>query len=242
MFTYLKTGIPLLLLLLFSNARFVTTENLKYSGAATDIKSNIFYYTEEHEELLLNGKHALTKINYVNKEGQQIASKMLDYSTGYTTPSFRQEDFRNGHQEIVDVKGDHVKILYKECEGKPVRSKSLHMKEKYVVDGGFNYFIKNNWQAIMEEEYVRFNFVVPSQLDYYGFRIRKDKEGIVNNKKVIVLVMESDNFLIRALISPVILTYDQQTHRLVKYEGISNISNNNGSNYVVKITYPTVGP
>lgn len=240
--TYIKTAGVLLLLIIFSNSIFIKNDNLKYHGAATDIKSNLLYYTEEHEELMNKGIHAMTKITYKNKDGQVIASKLLDYTTGFTTPSFHQEDTRNGHSEAVEVNGNKVKINYKPSEKEALKTKTLDLPNGFVVDGGFNYFIKNNWKAVSEGKMVKFNFVVPSQLNYYAFRLRKDKETTFNNKQVITFIMDADNVFIRALVSPIVLTYDKQTHRLVKYEGISNISDNKGGNYVVKITYPTVGP
>lgn len=240
--TYIKTAGAFLLIIIFSNSIFIKNDNLKYQGSATDLKSNLLYYTEEHEELMNKGTHAMTRITYKNKDGQMIANKLLDYTTGSTTPSFHQEDVRNGHMEAVEVNGNKVKISYKASNEEALKTKTLNLPNGFVVDGGFNYFIKNNWKTVSEGKIVKFNFVVPSQLDYYTFRLRKDKETTFNNKQVIVFMMEADNVFLRTLISPIVLTYDSQTHRLMKYEGISNISDTKGGNYVVKLTYPTVGP
>jgi hypothetical protein len=38
------------------------------------------------------------------------------------------------------------------------------------------------------------------------------------------------------------LTYNVETKRLLKYEGISNINNAKGKSYFVKIIYPETGP
>jgi len=47
----------------------------------------------------------------------------------------------------------------------------------------------------------------------------------------------------RATNEPIIvLTYDIQTTRLLSYEGISNISDDKGENYFVKIAFSPLGP
>jgi hypothetical protein len=242
----LKTGRLLILIIatiFFCSAALNKKESiLKYYGSATDKLSDKFYYTEEHEEIKIDDVHSFTKIVYKDQKGNIIAHKTIDYTKGLTNPSFLQEDLRDGYTEGAEVNGNQVKIIFRKNKNEPVKTKTITVPGKVVVDGGFNYFVKQNWTTIQSGNTVKFNFVAASQLNYFTFRVHKDSDGIYNGKKVSVYKMEADNFIIRSLLEPIILTYDAQNMRLMKYEGISNINDTNGKSYIVKITYPTVGP
>ncbi len=227
----------------FSSAILDKKESsLKYFGSATDKTSDKFYYTEEHEEIKVNDVHLFTKIVYKDQKGTVIANKTIDYTKGLTNPSFLQEDLRDGYTEGAEVNGNKVKIIFRKNKNEALKTKTIVVPGKIVVDGGFNYFIKQNWKTIQNGSNVKFNFVAASQLNYFTFRVRKDSDGIYNGKKVSIYKMEADNFIVRTLLDPIVLTYDTQNMRLMKYEGISNINDTNGKSYIVKIIYPTVGP
>ena len=229
--------------MLFMNAVLNKNETfIRYSGAATDLKSDQFYYTEEHEECITNGIHNATKITYKDDKGKVIAKKTIDFSKGESSPAFLQEDMRDGYMEGAEIEGEIVKLLYKKNKNEALKTKELSIPEPVVIDGGFNNFVKKNWKQIQEGSSIKFNFAVPSQLDYFTFRVKKEHESICNGKKAVVFKMEADNFLIRQLVAPIILTYDVNTMRLMKYEGLSNINDGKGKSYQVKLTYPTVGP
>ena len=216
--------------------------SLKYSGSAVDLHSKTFYYTEEHEEVTVNGVHTSTGISYKDQSGTVFANKTISFSGGQTAPSFLQKDLRDGSMEGAQVSGNTVTLVYKKNTDTPQKSKTLTVPSPLVVDGGFNYFVKKHWAAMLLGKQVTFNFAVPSQLDYFAFRIQKQSETIYNGKKAIIIKMDADSYIIRQLVDPVLLTYDTETMRLMKYEGISNISDSNGKNYQVQLTYPTVGP
>jgi hypothetical protein len=54
--------------------------------------------------------------------------------------------------------------------------------------------------------------------------------------------LDIDNFVIRLFLDPIVLTYDMDARRLVSYEGISNILNDAGDSYFVRISYDPYGP
>lgn len=240
--------LPALILLAFllveviSAGNFPVSSGLKYAGKAFDLESGKLYYTEEHEEIRKDITHTFTIISYKNPEGEIIAKKKLDFKTGYLTPSFIQNDFRDGYLEGAEVAGKYVKVMYRKSSKHEMKTTSLEVPPPFVVDGGFNYFVKENWEALIHDKTLNFNFVVPAEQDYFSFRLKKVKETDYKGKQAVIYKMELDNFILRRLVPPIILTYDTDTKRLLKYEGISNINNPKGKSYFVKIVYPKVGP
>jgi len=116
------------------------------------------------------------------------------------------------------------------------------MVDPTVVDAGFNNFIQTFWDSLQTGTKLSVNFAVPSKLDTYGFRVYRDGATTVNGRPAVRVKCDIDNFIIRLFLDPITLTYDEEAKRLVSYEGISNISNEKGENYFVRITYHPYGP
>jgi hypothetical protein len=215
---------------------------LEYAGNAYDLKSGELYYTEEHQEIWEGQTHTSTLISYKNPEGKTIVKKELDFKTGHLTPSFLQTDFRDGYMEGAEVSEHSVKVLYRKSSRHDLETAVLEVPPPVVVDGGFNYFVKQNWPTLLEGRTLAFNFVVPAEQDYYSFQLSKVEEGTLEGKEAVIYKMELKNFILRQLVPPIMLTYNVETKRLLKYEGISNINNAKGKSYFVKIIYPETGP
>ncbi|HWZ22619.1 MAG TPA: hypothetical protein VNW06_08195 [Cytophagaceae bacterium] len=239
----MKTQGQILMILCFSLAFTFAKLNdkeqyLVYKGIATDLKSDKFYYTEEHKEIIEQSVLKRTSIQYKDGEGIVIAGKKIDYSADKIRPSFEQNDYRDGCVEGVSFSNNKLILKCKKNKSEVLKTKSMDIPEDLVVDGGFNYYIKGNWGKLTEGKTLVFNFAVPSQLDYYAFRLYKESV----EKDAIVFRMEPDNFIIRRLVSPIRVTYNTTSKRILKYEGLSNINDKVGKSYTVKIMYPEVGP
>ncbi|MDB5272040.1 MAG: hypothetical protein JWO58_407 [Chitinophagaceae bacterium] len=235
-------GYTLLILCLsfvFVFAKLNTKEEyLTYRGIATDLRSNKFYYVEEHKEIMENHVLKETVIQYRDSAGVVMAKKVIDYSNNKVTPSFEQTDYRDGYTEGVSFSEHELIFKYRKNKSESLKSKTIQTPDNLVVDGGFNYYIKGNWGELTDGETMVFNFAVPSQLDYFSFRLYKESE----QKDAVVFRMEPDNFVLRKLVDPIRVTYKMSTKRIVKYEGLSNINDKKGKSYLVKIMYPKVGP
>jgi len=216
----------------------VEEEYLSYQGIATDLKSDQFYYLEEHKETIDHHVLRQTTIQYKDSSGKLIAMKVIDYSENKVTPAFEQNDYRDGYTEGVSYAGDKLVFKFRKNKKESLRTKSINKPDNLVVDGGFNYYIKGNWAALAAGKTKVFNFAVPSQLDYFGFRLYKDSQ----QNDEIVFKMEPDNYVLRKLVDPIKVTYKVSTKRIIKYEGLSNINDKKGKSYLVKIMYPKVGP
>ena len=215
---------------------------LSYLGSAFDAKTRKIIYTELHEELKEKGKHVGTITTYKDVYGLVIARRKLDFLKDNNTPTFKLEDLRSGYIEGAEVTNNSVKVYVREDYQSTMEERILHVPQPCVIDGGFNYFVKNNWDALLKGGILTFNFVVPARKDYYKFRVRKVSETTYIGKKAIVVHLEPDNFIIRALVDPIVITYDLSSKRILIYEGISNLASGTGKNYVAKLLYPTVGP
>jgi hypothetical protein len=219
------------------------TETLTFSGKALSIKNNSLFYIETHNEIKQEDKHTQTEIIYTNESGIKIGYKTLDFSKFYTSPNYKLEDQRAKYREGAEIKNGQVSVYYQytEKEKKPT-TKLLNVPQPIVIDGGFNYFVKQNWDQLMNGKILTFNFVSPAKLDYFVLRLSKKQNLIYNNKKASLIYLELDNIFLRLLLTPIKITYDNQTKRILKYEGIANLSDKDGKNENVQLVFPDIGP
>lgn len=246
----MKKCISLIVVCLFSgiiNGAFAGDKSekhvLSYSGKAFTIKSGEYFYTETHNEVALGDKHKTTEIIYTDLSGKKIGCKTLDFDNFYTSPSYKLEDYRAKYREGAEIKADKVTVYYQytDKEAEPT-SKTFSVPQPVVIDGGFNYFVKLNWDRLMKNEILTFNFVSPSKMDYFTMRISKKQDLIYQNHQASLLYLELDNFLFRLLLTPIKIIYDNKTKRILNYEGIANLSNELGKNETVKLNFPEIGP
>lgn len=218
------------------------TEDRTYEGIAIDNKSLEFIYKEIHEELFEDGRHVGTITSFVCNNNNEFAKRVLDFSNSYQKPVYKLTDSRSGLiEEVIPKENNYFDIRYRKNTKSKLKEKSIFVPEPAIVDGGFNYFIKENWDKIISEEQLDFNFLSVAFQDYFSFRIYriKEKETVANT---IVLKMESQNAFLRLLMNPIYIAYDVNSKRISKYEGISNIRNKKGSSYKALLQYPELGP
>ena len=115
--------------------------------------------------------------------------------------------------------------------------KILELEEPYVIDGGLTYFFIKNWSRLLNNEIVEFNFIAPSKLDYFRFRVSKNAIVDLGNRKGLQLKLEVNSFLLRAFVDPILITYDLENKKILSYKGISNINDDNGKSYSVIIDF-----
>ncbi len=239
-----------LLLLLISLGSITQTEDnhekhvLTYSGKALTIKTGNFFCIENHNEVTVDKKHVLTEIHYTDEKGGNVGSKTLDFSKSSIAPFYRLEDVRGKYREGAEVVHDKVTVFYHYIdEEKTPTTKTFTVPEPIVIDGGFNNFVKMNWDLLMQGNMLTFNFVSPYMKDYFTLRISKKEDLMYGHRKATMFCLELDNMFLRWLLSsPVKVTYDTQTKRMLRYEGIGNLQNENARNEIVKLDFPELGP
>jgi hypothetical protein len=171
-----------------------------------------------------------------------IGKKEITFVNSSSLVSFRREDYRFGTVESAELLLPGVRLAKKEGFLSEQKEKIISAVTPMAIDAGLNNLVRNSWNTLIQGENVTFNLAVPSQLDYYEFRVKKEREEIIQNRRTIVVRFESDHWFVRVFVDPVIVWYDFETRRAVRYEGISNIYNENGKSYIVRVTFDKPGP
>lgn len=217
-----------------------TTE--RYVGTAVDLKSGKFIYTEEHEASYAGNELVSLSITYRNEKNTLIAKKTVQFNGTSSIASFRMENFVHGTVEGAEQSAVGIRLFERENARAPFEEKIISIPDPGAVDAGLNNLVRNHWEQLQRSESIDFYLGVPSQLDYFHFRVVKHGEELFNGRKSLVVRFESDYWFIRLFVDPVRVWYDGETRRAVMYEGISNIYNDEGKSYVVRVTFDKPGP
>ncbi len=231
---------PIIFMVLLALLGFTFSQNPSVTyltTSALDQKTGRLIYTEEREQFDQPDRPGTWNFTYKNAEGKTIVRRNVNFENNTLKPSFRLDDLRNGYSEGAEPVGNKIKVFTGGSADDPYEEKLLLVPEPAVVDAGFNYFVEQNWNSLMKGDVLVFNFVAPSHLGYYKFRVYKERETTYRQQQAVVLKMGIDNFFLRIFVDAIHLTYDKTTKKLVVYNGISNIYDDKGKSHKVRMEF-----
>ncbi len=177
-------------------------------GEARDPDSGELIYLEQY---YCSDDSLRCSVFYLRPNEELIASKELDYEPSKKAPVLTFRDYRSDREEIID-----------------------RAETDAVVDAGFDNFVRLQWQDLAEGEEVKFPFRMVGRDD--PIKMRASREQACENDKL-CLQIRLDSWLLGNLIDPIELTYDRDSQRLLRFEGISNLKNDRGRSQKVEIEY-----
>ena len=205
-------------------------------GEAYDLKSDEFLYREVY---CANSNPHEMEVIYRNAEDRVLARKLLDYSSGSTTPSFVQQNFYSSEIIEVDLKAGNVTMSVLDAnnsEPKKTSSAQTDGSLPVVIDAGFDQFIRENWDGLLAGEKKPFLFPFVERDSLVELRIRKSACSYSSETHQ-CFKLELSNWFVRMLVSPIELGYDPEMQRLMRYRGLSNIGDGKGNGSIVDIRY-----
>lgn len=207
-------------------------------GYAYDKKTGEFLYSETHREVIENGRVVKNTVAYRDDDGNVFAEKYIDYQKSLVMPDFHLVNSENGHVEGARGGADRFKVHFRQLSDTSVQEASVDTPSNGIIDAGFDRFIEQNWTSLVNGEVLEREFLIPSQLEFYTFEIRKVR---VEQPDEVAFQLGIKSVLLQIFVPPVLVYYDAQTRSLLRYEGISNIRNENGENFEVRIEFQVPG-
>jgi len=212
-----------------------TSQTMRFVGKAYDLKTNELLYVEEHQvELSSDSHYANANVRYSAPNGEVMAKKVLDFSYGMFAPSLIFFDPRHDQQFQTENKDQGLALSVR--SGNSVENSFIDHKadEPLVVDAGFDRFLVDNWDRLVLGDELKFQFLAPTQ----GTSIRFNLSRVDVNDQRVRFKIEPGSWLVRLLVDPIYLDYSVNFRRLVRYEGLTNIRQNESEDYYTAvITY-----
>jgi hypothetical protein len=205
-------------------------------GLAYDLKTDELLYSETH---CVSEDSAEREVLYKDVDGELMTSKLLDYSSGVTTPSFVQHNlyssefievgFEQGMVSMTIIDADSREIL-KSAQAQPSQ------KLPIVIDAGFDSFVRQYWDSLVAGESHEFQFPLADRESLVELRIQSLGCSYASQTDQ-CFRLDVANLLLRILVKPIELGYDKEARRLTRFRGLSNIGDANGNGLVVDIKY-----
>jgi hypothetical protein len=207
------------------------------TGYAYELGTDRLLYTEEHHEQIEQGRVTRSEVVYRKPDGGVIATKQLNFRRNASDPDFRLENPVNGHLEGANQRDDRLLVFFRKTDDHALRERELRAPDNAIIDGGFDRFIENNWTALMQGDVFQRPFLVPSFQRFLEFRIYLERM----TETEVVFIMEPASMLLRIVGDGIVVAYDRDSAALRRYEGISNIRDQDGENYEVRVEFPADG-
>lgn len=190
-------------------------------------------YLEEHAVEYENGRIATIRTTYYDANFQKIGEQVSDFSHGPQLGSYDFKDERLQYSDGVLVMSDQILIYCKEAPDAETKKKYIPRQSDQIVGQGFNQFIVANLDTLVRGDRIAAKLVLPAQMGQYDVRISK---RYVQGNRILVRI-EIDNWFLRLFTPHVEAEFDLNTGRVLRYQGVSMISDEAGKTVEVAIIY-----
>lgn len=205
-------------------------------GIARDPGDGRMLYREQHWIRRDGDTPRERLVIYRCADGTAFARKHVDYRSSRIAPAFALEDARDGYREGVRQASAPVAFV-RDSRAAQERSAPL-AAAALVADAGFDEFIRRQWPRLQAGEAVALRFAVPARLDSYGFTLRRIGAATVAGEPASIFRLRLGGWL--AWLAPhVDVAYGQDSRRLLRFEGPSNLRDDAGRAQLrVRIDFP----
>jgi len=205
----------------------------KVVGSAYSLDDKTLLYRETHTKQ----SDSIYTVEYSEPDGQVFATKSLDSSKSSIAPSFSQLNERNGEKIDVLQSGKKLEISYQENSQASLEKDSVPLVPGVVVDAGFNAFVTQYWDTLITGKEMDIEFLVPSRQSTYSFRFGKSDCIDGTESGVTCFSLKPVSWFVRMAVDPIVVAYDSENKRLLRFTGRANISNEQGKYQNVDIQY-----
>ena len=196
-------------------------------GVARDAENGALRYIEHHQ-YFDDGTH---QVDYYTPDMNRIAYKTLAYEGLPQHPNIVSEDFNRGSKTQVSIVDGQVVMTSERAND--VREGSLAADPELVVDAGFDAYIRENLDTLLQQGETRLKFAVAGFPRTLTMRVEAEpsaRDGEYN------LSIYPNNLFVRLFVPRIDLTYSD-TPRLKEYRGYSNLIPDDGRSPLVVIAF-----
>lgn len=223
----------------------VSAEVRERIGHAYDRTSGALLYKESHRETYADGELIADTVRYIDPQGRTIGYKHVDFSQDPFVPEFQLDNNRTGHVEgLSRIAADSLQVRFREHANRELVQQQIPLPRDAIADAGFDRFIESQWDNLIGGETLVRKFLVPSRLEFMQWRIRRDdvsqqeaRASDASDSRVVRFALEIDSAFLRLVVPPILVIYDRDTRRLMRYEGLSNLRDESGENHSVRIEF-----
>jgi hypothetical protein len=208
----------------------------RVSGDAYSLSDDALLYHETHY-LYDGGNERL--VLYRCLDGRAFARKHVRTGGDAQAPDFDLVDAHLGYREGVRERGGQREVYVQRRANLPEQSGPVRIPTDGVIDAGFDAFAQHHWDALLRGDTLRFPYLVPSRRRFYDFKVARVDDPAADAGGAMTLRLSLGAWF-AFLLPHIDIVYDLASHQVVRYEGLSNIRDDNGKNYRVRSVFPAI--
>lgn len=210
-------------------------EFLSFTGKAVDAETGTHLYTENYFLRLVDGglRERIVVYTCPDAAADAFARKTVDVVDRFK-PSFELVDQRSGYVEGFDPANRKVK--FRAGPNAELQEAVVEDSDTLVVDSGFDEFVLKHWDTLLGGDKMAIDFVVPSQQEALGFKIRHLESGTVVGRPAETFRLALTG-LLGLIADGIDVSYDRENRQLLRFAGLSNLRDAEGDNYTVRIDF-----
>lgn len=211
-------------------------------GEVRDDDGETLLYRERHLDPAAGGLP--TRVEYRTPDGELFAEKTLDYSRSRTAPAIDFQDHRRDVRIVTRYPDasdpDRLELVY-HPPGDEEPEREMFGTGSLIVDAGFDAFIRQHWERLLDGDRVTAEFLVATRTDSVRVALTEVDTGRCRTAMEDIHCLEARPAgalrLFSWFVEPVRLAYHPEPLRLVFYHGRGNIPDASGEERQVRIHY-----
>jgi hypothetical protein len=195
-------------------------------------------YLERHQ-IHLNEKGLVTHIQttYTSPDQKEPFAQLDSwFDENLTVPRSKFVDQRTQLKEEVSFENNGQTLVIARTEGANGRTRTqrLRVTDAMVHGQGYHNLIVRDFEQFTSNPKRMLDFVVPSRQTSYRFDL--SFLGLDESQAPwVAFRLDISNWFLRMFADKIVVHYDPQTRRLMRYEGLTNIQSDRGENQSLTI-------
>ena len=199
-------------------------------GVARNPSSAAELFREQHW-IRSQGDQTIERlVIYRCPDGTAFGRKRIDYRVSALAPDFVFDDQRSGYREGLR-QGARPTLFFRPDARTAERAVQLP-SARLVADAGFDEFIRRNWPGLVAGETLSLSFAVPSRQRSLPFSVARLGQGTLAGEKAWIFRLRLGGWA-GWIVPPIDVSYGQESRRLLRFEGLSNLRDDGGDQPVV---------
>lgn len=210
----------------------------QFFGYGYTLEGDRFRYIEHHRQVV-NDAGAITewRVDFWDADGNRIAEKQFHIGENPAVPGYDFHMIRTGYREgIRDIGGESITLYRQKADEATASTTDIKPRTQACADSGFDYFVREHWDALVAGDRIKFQFIAAGRLDAYKFKAERVGESSFEGRPTLQIKVALDS-LLGVFVDPLIVEYDRETRQLKQYRGIGNMQQADGKVYPVRVSY-----
>jgi len=209
-----------------------------YTGYAYHSDTGELAYTARYRPADGEGSRTSWQVIYRDPAGETIGRKSVSFAHHPFVPEFTLQVLRSGDMAGINRTPDGAwRMVEQKGSSGERRVETFDIHEQMAADVGLHPFVRAHFDTLMAGETVPFKLVLAPRQSVLDMRIERIDDTRIDGQQAVRFRARIDMFLVSWFTQDLVLAYDPESRRLLRYRGLSNMQDDQGEPFPVRMRY-----